>query len=62
MLQHHGTDLVHGKGTPEDIDLLDAVARQMQGKCLCALGEFSTMAVVSGIEQFRSDFEALVRS
>jgi NADH-quinone oxidoreductase subunit F len=54
--------LVHGKGTPEDIALLDAVARQIQGKCLCALGEFSTMAVVSGIEQFRSDFEALVRS
>jgi len=54
--------LVHGKGTPQDITLLESVARQMQGKCLCALGEFSTMAVVSGIEQFRSDFEDLVRS
>jgi len=54
--------LVHGKGTAQDITLLESVARQMQGKCLCALGEFSTMAVVSGIEQFRSDFEDLVRS
>jgi NADH-quinone oxidoreductase subunit F len=29
----------------------------MQGKCLCALGEFSTMAVVSGIERFPQDFK-----
>ena len=32
------------------------VAKQMQGKCLCALGEFSTMAVVTGIERFPQDF------
>ncbi len=49
--------IVNGKAQKDDIDLLDAVARQMQGKCLCALGEFSTMAVVSGIEKFRADFE-----
>lgn len=45
-----------------DIDLLKNVALQMQGKCLCALGEFSTMAVVTGIDRFRSDFEKHVRS
>ena len=33
------------------------VAKQMQGKCLCALGEFSTMAVVTGIERFPQDFK-----
>lgn len=37
--------------------LLDTIARQMQGKCLCALGEFATMPVVSAIENFRADFE-----
>ncbi len=42
----------------EDIDLLNAVARQIQNRCLCALGEFSTMAVVSAIQHFRSDFVA----
>ena len=36
------------------------VAHNIQGKCLCALGEFSTMAVVSGIERFKSDFELRV--
>jgi NADH-quinone oxidoreductase subunit F len=41
----------------EDVDLLLNVAKQMQGKCLCALGEFSTMAVVSGIERFPADFK-----
>jgi NADH-quinone oxidoreductase subunit F len=38
------------------------VAKQMQGKCLCALGEFSTMAVVSGIERFPQDFKNAVKS
>jgi NADH-quinone oxidoreductase subunit F len=43
---------------PEDVALLEAVARQIQGKCLCALGEFSTMPVVSAIQHFRADFDA----
>ncbi|RJP54960.1 MAG: NADH-quinone oxidoreductase subunit NuoF [Anaerolineaceae bacterium] len=43
---------------PEDVELLLNVAKQMQGKCLCALGEFATMAVVTGIERFPQDFKA----
>jgi NADH-quinone oxidoreductase subunit F len=43
---------------PEDVELLMNVAKQMQGKCLCALGEFATMAVVTGIERFPQDFKA----
>jgi NADH-quinone oxidoreductase subunit F len=39
-----------------DVDLLLNVAKQMQNKCLCPLGEFSTMAVVTGIEKFPQDF------
>ncbi|HSM25298.1 MAG TPA: NADH-quinone oxidoreductase subunit NuoF [Anaerolineaceae bacterium] len=46
----------------EDIDLLKNVALQMQGKCLCALGEFSTMAVTTAVDRFRADFETHVRS
>jgi NADH-quinone oxidoreductase subunit F len=42
--------------------LLLNVAKQMQGKCLCALGEFSTMAVVTGIERFRKDFDKAVNA
>ena len=54
----HIAERIHaGKGTREDVALLEAVARQIQGKCLCALGEFSTMPVVSAMEHFRADFE-----
>jgi NADH:ubiquinone oxidoreductase subunit F (NADH-binding) len=46
-------------GTP-DVDLLLKVAKQMQNKCLCPLGEFATMAVVTGIERFPQDFKKAV--
>jgi len=44
-------------GTKEDVELLQDVARQIQGKTLCALGEFSTMAVLTSIERFPEDFQ-----
>jgi len=50
-----------GQGTSGDVDLLLNVAKQIQGKCLCALGEFSTMAVVTGIERFPQDFRNAVQ-
>ena len=46
----------NGNTAGEDVDLLLNVAKQIQGKCLCALGEFSTMAVVTGIERFPKEF------
>ncbi|MBI5824956.1 MAG: NADH-quinone oxidoreductase subunit NuoF [Chloroflexi bacterium] len=58
----HLTSRIHsGNGSKDDVDLLLNVARQMQGKCLCALGEFSTMAVVTGIERFPQDFKKAVK-
>jgi NADH-quinone oxidoreductase subunit F len=57
------TDRIHsGKGTQGDVDLLLNVAKQIQGKCLCPLGEFSTMAVVTGIERFPQDFKKAVKA
>ncbi|MEN9562791.1 MAG: NADH-quinone oxidoreductase chain [Chloroflexota bacterium] len=57
------TDRIHnGKGSGDDVKLLLNVAKQMQGKCLCALGEFSTMAVVTSIERFPDDFKKAVKS
>jgi NADH-quinone oxidoreductase subunit F len=50
----------HGKGSQEDIELLKTVASQMQNKCFCALGEFSISAVLSGLQNFRADFDARV--
>ena len=57
------TERIHaGHGTNADVDLLLNVAKQMQGKCLCALGDFSTTAVVTSIERFRSDFDKVVKA
>jgi NADH-quinone oxidoreductase subunit F len=55
----HLTDrIASGKAAWEDVELLTDVATQIKGKCLCALGDFSTEAVLSSIERFRADFEA----
>jgi len=57
----HITDrIVAGSATWEDVELLNDVASQVRGKCLCALGEFSIEAVLTGIERFRGDFERSV--
>jgi len=49
-----------GEAAWSDVELLNDVAHQIQGKCLCALGEFSIEAVTSGIERFEADFRAKV--
>ena len=48
--------IVAGKAAESDVELLQAVAGQMQGKCLCALGEFSILPVLSSVQKFRSDY------
>jgi len=54
----HLTQRIHsGQASAGDVKLLDSVAAQVYGKCLCALGDFSTMAVRSAIERFPEDFE-----
>jgi NADH-quinone oxidoreductase subunit F len=47
-----------GPNAGGQVDLLHAVARGIEGKCLCPLGEFAIMPVTSGIERFRADFAA----
>jgi NADH-quinone oxidoreductase subunit F len=41
-----------------NVPLLLDVAQNIKGKCLCALGEFSTEAVITAIERFPEDFKA----
>lgn len=53
----HLTRQIHsGKKTEEKIQLLYDVATNIQGKCLCALGEFSVMGVLTSIDRFPQDF------
>jgi NADH-quinone oxidoreductase subunit F len=57
-MEHIVSRLHEGQGKPGDVAVLNDVAHQIRGKCLCALGDFSTMAVVTAIEQFKEDFNA----
>jgi NADH-quinone oxidoreductase subunit F len=57
-LYHLMRRIEQGDAKQEDIALLNSVAHGVEGKCLCALGEFSIMPIISGIEHFRKDFEA----
>jgi NADH-quinone oxidoreductase subunit F len=55
----HIIDRIHSDHRSiEDVQLLGDVANQIKGKCLCALGEFSIEAVLSGLERFEGDFKA----
>jgi NADH-quinone oxidoreductase subunit F len=55
-MKHLIDRIEQGEATKENVELLHAVAKQMQNKCLCPLGEFSTMAVTTAIERFPADF------
>ncbi len=44
-----------------EIDLLHTVGIGIQGKCLCALGDFAALAVTTAVERFRPDFDLHVQ-
>jgi NADH-quinone oxidoreductase subunit F len=46
------------EATKADIDLLDNVAGQIGGKCLCPLGDFAAAPVLTSLKKFRADFDA----
>lgn len=53
----HLTERIHsGDGGKDQVELLYDVASNIRGKCLCALGEFSIMGVLTSIDQFPEDF------
>jgi NADH-quinone oxidoreductase subunit F len=52
--------IVAGHGRAADVKLLESVAQQMQGACLCALGEFATSPVLSTIKHFPEDYRRRV--
>ncbi len=47
----------NGEGRPEDLDLLNSVADNIQGRTICALGDAAAMPVRSFVQHFRSEFE-----
>ena len=53
--------IVAGDGTTEDLDTLLEIADNMTGKTICVLSDSCATPVVSGIQKFRGDFEALIK-
>jgi NADH-quinone oxidoreductase subunit F len=50
--------LLGGRATLADVQLLQDVANQIVGKCLCPLGEFATSPVLSSFKHFQAEYEA----
>jgi NADH-quinone oxidoreductase subunit F len=46
-----------GRGRPEDLDLLDDVAKKIMGRTICALGDAAAMPVAGFIKHFREEFQ-----
>jgi NADH-quinone oxidoreductase subunit F len=46
-----------GDGTQEDLDLFADVCDRIEGKSLCALGDFAVWCVASYLEKFRDEFQ-----
>ena len=47
----------HGKGRPEDLDLLNQLADNIQGRTICALGDAAAMPVRAFIKHYRDEFQ-----
>jgi len=52
--------ILAGKGKPDDLDLLLDLAENMTGKTICVLSDSCAAPVVSGIQKFKSEFEAYI--
>ena len=47
----------HGRGRPDDIDALNRIADNIQGRTICALGDAAAMPVRAFIKHYRHEFE-----
>ena len=55
------TDICEGRGTMEDLDLLEQLGETMQDSSLCALGKSAPNPVLTTLKYFREEYEAHIR-
>ncbi len=53
-------DISEGKGTPEDLDMLENLADTIKSASLCGLGQTAPNPVLSTLHYFRNEYEAHV--
>ncbi|MFQ5671763.1 MAG: NADH-quinone oxidoreductase subunit NuoF [Nitrospinales bacterium] len=54
-------DILNRRGKPETVELLKDACDNMSFKCFCPLGDAAIAPVLSSIENFPEDYEALIR-
>lgn len=52
--------IVQGKGTLEDLDMLEELADTISSTALCGLGKTAAFPVISTLKYFRDEYEAHV--
>ena len=52
--------IANGEGRMQDIDLLNSVSDNIQGRTICALGDAAAMPVRAMIKHFKDEFVALI--
>ena len=50
-----------GNGCTSDLDMLNSIAENIQGRTICALGDAAAMPVRAMIKHFRGEFEAMIK-
>ena len=53
--------IVHGHGRPGDIETLEEVVRNIDGKTFCPLGDSACVPVKSSLKYFRDEYEFLIK-
>jgi NADH-quinone oxidoreductase subunit F len=54
------SNILNGKGTLNNLDQLNKIANQIEGHCICALGDAAAMPVRSFLKHFWHEFEYYV--
>jgi NADH-quinone oxidoreductase subunit F len=49
--------IVEGQASPDDVDQLETVANQIEGKTICAFGEAASWPTQSFIKKFRDELK-----
>ncbi|MCB1225824.1 MAG: NADH-quinone oxidoreductase subunit NuoF [Verrucomicrobiales bacterium] len=50
--------IAHGEASPDDVDTLESVANQIEGKTICAFGEACSWPTQSFVRKFRDEMKA----
>ncbi len=54
-------EILKGRGRLSDLDLIEAISKNMMGKTICALSDAAALPAISFVKKFRGEFEAYIK-